>query len=206
MIAHLKGTLAAREASSVILDVNGVGYRLYVPVSAPCLAAPIGEPVTLYTVMTVREDAITLYGFPTPAERDLFTMLTSVTGVGPRIGLSMLSVLAPAEIAQAIARGDTTSLTRVPGVGPKLAQRLAYELGDRMTHALAEFTAQAAAGPGRAPQPRTLDDAIEALIALGYGRTDARKAAEAALREAPDGADAAALVRLALRALSGAGR
>ncbi|MGC8669043.1 MAG: Holliday junction branch migration protein RuvA [Chthonomonadales bacterium] len=206
MIAHLKGTLAAREANSVVLDVGGVGYRVHVPVSASCLVAPLGEQVALYTVMAVREDAITLYGFAAPTERDLFTMLTSVAGVGPRIGLSMLSVLPAADLARAIARGDTATLTRVPGVGPKLAQRLAYELGDRMEHALPEFAAGEPPGQGAATQPRTLDDAIEALIALGYGRTDARKAAEKAAGEVEGAADAALLVRHALRILSAAGR
>jgi len=206
MIAQLTGTLAAREANSVVLDVHGVGYRVHVPVSSPVFLARPGDRVSLHTVMAVREDAITLYGFSTPLERDLFLMVTGVSGVGPRIGLSMLSVLSPADLARAIANGDTACLTRVPGVGPKLAQRLAYELGDRMAHALPELTAEEARGAAAAPEARAVDDAIEALIALGYNRTDARKAAEQAAREAAGAAEAAVLVRNALRALSSAGR
>src|SRR5215471_13947274 len=124
MIAHLSGTVARIEANnnSVVLDVNGVGYRVQVPLGVLSSLPEVGGKAMLYTLMVVREDDITLYGFSTMDEQRTFQILTGVTGVGPKVGLSMLSVLDVGELARAISSNDTRALTKIPGVGPKLAQ------------------------------------------------------------------------------------
>ena len=132
MIAFLRGKVVASEANSVVLDVAGVGYRAFVPLNVLSTLAETGQEATLHTVMTVREDDISLYGFATVEEREIFQIVTSVTGVGAKIGLSMLSVMDSAELARSISGNDVKALTKIPGVGPKLAQRIVLELGERM--------------------------------------------------------------------------
>jgi Holliday junction DNA helicase RuvA len=173
VIAKLKGTVDAIDGDSAVIDVNGVGYL--VSASARTLRdLVVGGPATLLVETIVREDAIALYGFLETAERDWFRILTTVQGVGARVALSILSTLAPQEIARAIAAQDRASLSRAAGVGPKLAARLATELKDK------------AAAFGVAPAPsRAVDagpavaggsvneDAVSALVNLGYRRVEA---------------------------------
>src|SRR5438105_4098501 len=132
MISQLTGVVAGTEANSVVLDVGGVGYRVFVPSSVLSSLPETGGATTLYTVMTVREDDISLFGFAGVEERQVYQLLTSVTGVGPKVGLAMLSVYSVDELARAISGNDTKELGKIPGVGPKLAQRVALELGERM--------------------------------------------------------------------------
>jgi Holliday junction DNA helicase RuvA len=203
VIAHLTGTVARVDANSVVVDVNGVGYRALVPVSVLDSLPPEGEKVSLFTTMIVREDDITLYGFRTSEEQSVFQSLIGVTGVGPKVALSLLSVLEGPALASAIASGDSRALTRVPGVGPKLAQRIVLELGDAMARFAFEQRVQSlteARGPAGS---QTFEDIVEALVNLQYSRTDARKAAEKVLAEAGDAADVPRLIRDALNVLSG---
>jgi len=173
MIAKLKGVVDAVDTDSAIVDVGGVGYL--VSASAKTLRdLVVGQPATVLVETIVREDAIALYGFLETAERDWFRILTTVQGVGARVALSILSTLAPDEIARAIAAQDRATLSRPAGVGPKLAARLATELKDK---AAAFGIAAPAPGASASTSPVSTgslnEDAVSALVNLGYRRVDA---------------------------------
>jgi Holliday junction DNA helicase RuvA len=202
MIAFLRGKVVATEANSVVLDVGGVGYRAFVPLSVLSGLPEAGGETTLHTVMAVREDDISLYGFASPEEREVFQIVTSVTGVGAQIGLSMLSVMDSAELARAIAGSDVKALTRIPRVGPKLAQRVALELGERMAQYAFSRRIETLQAGQTAEQNAIFEDIAEALVSLGYSRADSRKAAERALASNPN-RTTAELMRDALNMLTG---
>lgn len=203
MIAQLTGSVLRTDPNSVVVDVHGVGYRAFVPLSVLSSLPAAGGKVSLFTTMIVREDDITLYGFRTQEEQDVFQALIGVAGVGPKVALSLLSVFEGPTLAQAIASGDTKALTRVPGVGPKLAQRIALELGDHMARLAFDRKVEGVAGATPTPGGQAFDDVVEMLVSLQYNRTDARKAAERALTEAGGDADVPDLIRKALSILSG---
>ncbi len=201
MIAQLTGRIAVKEINSVVLDVGGVGYRLSVPLSVTENLASSSETVTLYTHLVVREDELTLYGFLNQDELKVFEMLIGVNGVGPKVALSLLSASHADELARAIANRELSSLTRTPGVGPKLAQRLILELADRMAEISLEAKIVALTGkPDQGTVQR--DDVMEALINLGYSRADARRAADIAISNFPLTDDHAAVIRAALNWLT----
>jgi holliday junction DNA helicase RuvA len=194
MIAHLKGRLEATGIDHAVIDVGGVGYL--VGASARTLAAlgPVGEAATLFTEMLVAEDSIRLVGFARPDERDWFRLLTGVQGVGARVALAILSALDPAEISRAVAAQDKAMIARANGVGPKLAERIVRELKDKVGAVAlgpAGGTAPVAAGVAQ--------DAVSALLNLGFRPADAHAAVGAAEEELGAGATLDALVRLALR-------
>lgn len=193
MIARLSGLLAETSSDSAVLDVGGVGYL--VQLSAPTLNAigPIGGEVLLLTELQVREDAWTLFGFGSAAERDAFRALTSIQGVGGRLALAILSVLSPDELARAVRQEDKAMIGRANGVGPKLAARIANELQGKLG-------AVAGLGAG-APTPRggAAADALSALGNLGFKPADASAAVNAAQDELGSDASLDALVRLALK-------
>lgn len=195
MIAHLNGHLAATGIDHAVIDVNGVGYL--VGASARTLAAlgALGEFVTVHTEMLVSEDSIRLMGFASAEERDWFRLLTGVQGVGAKVALAILSTLSPAEIQTAIARADAAMVARANGVGPKLAQRIVNELKDK-----AGGIAIGSGGAGTAiPAGSTANDAVSALLNLGFKPAEASNAVNAASDELGPGASLDALVRLALR-------
>ena len=174
MIAKLKGTVDVIDGDSAVIDVNGVGYL--VAASARTLRDLVaGDPASILVETIVREDAIALYGFIETAERDWFRILTTVQGVGARVALSILSTLSPQDIARAIAAQDRASLSRAPGVGPKLAARLATELKDKA----AAFGVAPAASKATEIAPSAMaggsvnEDAVSALVNLGYRRVEA---------------------------------
>lgn len=193
MIARLTGTLAETAADHLVIDVNGVGYLAYASARTLGAVGPVGGSVLLLTEMQVREDAITLFGFGSASERDWFRLLTGVQGVGGRVALAILSVLDPNELSRAIAGGDKAMIARANGVGPKLAQRIAMELRDKVSGV--------ALGPGAAPAPAgsASADAVSALANLGFRATEASAAVAAASDELGPDASLDALVRLALR-------
>ena len=202
MIARLKGIVESIDGDSAVIDVNGVGYL--VAASARTLRdLVVGGPATLLVETIVREDAIALYGFLATAERDWFRILTTVQGVGARVALSILSTLAPDEIARAIAAQDRSTLSRPAGVGPKLAARLATELKDK---AAAFGIAPAAPGgqPGVpvAPSGSVNEDAVSALVNLGYKRVEAFGAVARATQRMGADAKIDAVIRAALQELS----
>ncbi len=206
MIARLKGIIDSKGEDSLVIDVGGVGYL--VECSARTLSAlpPPGEPAEVFTRMLVSENAIRLVGFATAAERDWYILLSDVQGVGPKVALALLSALSSAELTSAIAMSDAAMLARAQGVGPKLAKRICLELKDRVP-SFAGAAADAAAtaqvsGALEADAPSAAADAVSALVNLGYGQAQAGAAVATALKEAGGEADAARLIRLALKALA----
>lgn len=170
MIGFLRGRLAAKHPPALLLDVNGVGYELEAPMSTFYGLPAVGAEVGLHTHLVVREDAHVLFGFGTERERALFRELIKVSGVGPRIALGILSGASVEEFHRCVETEDTASLTRIPGIGRKTAERLIVEMRDRL-QALASGQAFAprgsqAAAPGAAPSPQA--EAFSALVALGY--------------------------------------
>lgn len=199
MIAHVIGELSLVEADHVVIDVGGVGYKVYAPLSVIAVMPKPGAKTKLFTYTHVKEDAITLFGFTVKDQQNLFELLLTVTGVGPKVALNILSVLQVEDIVEAISRDDYLSLNRVPGVGNKMAQRIALELKEKIaTLAWVERAKKAAAPAERA----LLEDVVEGLMALGYDRQKARKAAEQALGSATDKKDTSEVLRLALRTLT----
>ncbi len=198
MIARLAGRVAAIEDAACILDVNGVGYL--VQASTRTLAALPAAPAiaTLLVETHVREDAILLYGFADPAERDWFRLLTTVQGVGGKVALGVLSALAPRDLAAAILAGDRDSLTRAPGVGPRLAARLLTELREKAGGMPA--TAGLPAPPPIAAG--VAEDALSALVNLGYRRAEAQPALARVLDRLGADAPIGTLIRDTLRELA----
>ena len=199
MIAQLTGRVEALADGTCVLDVNGVGYLVHAS-SRTLAALPQPPAITRLLVEThVREDAILLYGFAEAAERDWFRLLTTVQGVGGRVALSVLSALSPRDLVGAIAAGDRTSLTRAPGVGARLAARLVTELRDK---AGAMPSSSGLPAPTAAPTGGPQDDALSALINLGYRRQEAQPAIARTAERLGDGASLDALIREALRELA----
>lgn len=198
MIRSLKGLLASVGPDAAVVEVAGVGLLVHASVQTLAALPAPGGPVALSTHLVVREDALDLYGFGSDEERELFLAFVGVSGVGPRLALALCGLDRPDALRHAIAVGDAAHLQRAPGVGKRTAERLVVELRDRVG-ALATVAAppgaRPATGAGGAAGP--LADAREGLIALGFGPDEAAYA----LRDAPDGLDAAALVRHGLTRL-----
>ncbi|MGE5547359.1 MAG: Holliday junction branch migration protein RuvA [Solirubrobacterales bacterium] len=206
MIAKLKGLIDSLGDDFAVVDVNGVGYL--VACSARTLARlQQGTAASLHIETQVREDAINLFGFLDEGEREWFRLLTTVQGVGAKVALAILSVAAPEQLLQTIAAQDKTVLTRANGVGPKLAVRILTELKDKAGKiALGGFAPATAAVAAAAPMPAegggVLEDAVSALVNLGYRRLEAFEAVGQASRELPEGADASTLIRAALKRMA----
>jgi Holliday junction DNA helicase RuvA len=191
VIALLTGTVAAASLGEVVLDVGGVGYRVLVAPGS--VTTDVGATATLHTHLAVREDALTLYGFPTPAARGLFTTLLGVTGVGPKLALAAIGTLGADGLRRAMVTEDVAALTVVPGVGKKGAQRMILELRER----LGSVTGDGVPGaPGVGPTDAR-GEVREALAALGYGTREV----QAAIDGLPDDGEAEDLLRDALRSL-----
>ncbi len=207
MIGKLKGIVDAIGESHCIVDVHGVGYE--VQASARALRQmQLGEPVSLTIDTHVREDAIRLYGFASEIERTWFRTLQNVQGVGAKVALACLGVLSPSELANAIALGDWSSIERTPGVGKKLAQRIAAELKDKAPAlavgdlGAATPVAGASATVSSVPSAAASAEAISALTNLGYQPVQAGQAVAVAIKELGDDADTAALIRRGLKELA----
>jgi Holliday junction DNA helicase RuvA len=196
VIAHLRGAILEKHPNRVVVDVGGVGYDVAVPLSTFYVLGERGADVSLRVHTHVREDAIALFGFATPVELDLFERLISISGIGPKVGLAVLSGIEPAELIGAIERGDLARLTAIPGVGKKTSERIVLELKDRLPRAQA---APVAAG---ADAPALRDDLLSALVNLGYHRPLAEKAVEAALKAAGRDAGFERTLKQALRELA----
>jgi holliday junction DNA helicase RuvA len=196
VIARLTGTVLERTATAVVLDVRGVGYLVHVTPGADI--PPRGQQVTLHTSLQVREDAMTLYGFTSAAELGLFELLLTSSGVGPRLALAALGTHRPDVLRTAIAADDQATLTAIPGVGRKVAQRLVLELKDKVG------VVAVVAGDAGAATPATLpagaaEEARDALVALGYSASEVAGALAAVGQDATE--DSAELLRAALRHL-----
>jgi len=181
VIARLSGTVLEKHPNRVVVDVAGVGYDVQVPLSTFYGLGEPGAGVTLRVHTHVREDAIALYGFASPLEQDLFERLISISGIGPKLALAVLSGIDPGELVRAIRTQDVARLTRIPGVGKKTAERIGLELKDRLPH-----TAAAGAPPESSESGGLRDDLLSALANLGYQRAGAEKAVDTVLKKAPD--------------------
>ena len=199
MIASLTGVVAGVETDRVIVDVGGVGYLVFASGRTLGQMPPVGGDVRLMIETHVREDHIHLYGFATGAERDWFRLLTTVQGVGARVGLAILSVLTPEELTLAIAAQDRAALTRADGVGPKLATRILTELREKVDAVGAAESAADAAGAG---DGLPANDAVSALVNLGYGRTEAFTAVNRASKTLGDAASVETLITASLKELA----
>ncbi len=189
MLGRLTGTLAEKSPPQVLIDVNGVGYEVDVPMSSFYNLPGLGERITLLTHFVVREDAQLLYGFLTHDERATFRLLVKISGVGPRTALSILSGLSVADLAQAVSLQESNRLVKVPGIGKKTAERLLLELKGKLGDALTTPRSAASDMQG---------DILQALIALGYSDREAA----AALKALPPEVGVADGIKLALKALA----
>jgi holliday junction DNA helicase RuvA len=181
VIARLSGTVLEKQPNRVVVDVAGVGYDVQVPLSTFYGVGEPGAAITLRVHTHVREDAISLFGFASPLEQDLFERLIAINGIGPRLALAVLSGIDPGELVRAIRTQDVARLTRIPGVGKKTAERIGLELKDRLPHA-------AAGGAFETIEPGSAlrDDLLSALANLGYQRGAVEKAVDAVLDKTPD--------------------
>lgn len=206
MIAKLTGILDSAREGQAVIDVNGVGYLVFCSARTLASLPPRGQAASLAIETHVREDHIHLYGFANDAEREWFKLLTTVQGVGAKVGLAILSVLSPTEIAQAIVAGDRTAVARADGVGPKLAQRVVTELKDKagsigLSHGMPVATATFGKPAEGAEEDAELADAVSALVNLGYKRVEAFGAVSNASRKLGRKFAAADLIRAGLKEL-----
>lgn len=174
MISYLRGRLLRREPTHVVIDVGGVGYGLQIPLSTFYRLPDEGEEVELLVYTYAHNEGLSLYGFSSPKERELFKMMISVRGVGPRVALTLLSGMAAEELEEALVAGDTERLRRIPGIGKRIAERMVFELGEKISS-------------GKKEPPESLlpsfRDAVAALVQLGFNRTAAKGAVSSVIRE-----------------------
>ncbi len=201
MIAHLDGILIQKTTQSVIVDNGGIGYEVFVPLSTFYALPDKDERVGLHIYTHVREDALILFGFKSPLEKEIFLMLISVSGIGPKLAINILSGIGPDDLLEAMAHGDALRLQSIPGVGKKTAERIALELKDK---------ALGVRGDSEAPpakivtdeDKRIFNDALSALLNLGYPPKSAKRAVEKALNRVKD-VSLENLIKEALRLLAG---
>ena len=180
MIAFLRGRVLDKHPNRLIVDVQGVGYEVHVPLSTYYDVGDEGTDVALRVHTHVREDALLLYGFLTTLEQQVFERLIGISGIGPKLAISVLSGIEPRELVGAVTRGDVARLTAIPGIGKKTAERIVLELKDRLQQFAAVPAAEAAAPASAAD--RLHDDLVSALVNLGYHRPQAEKAVESTLK------------------------
>lgn len=178
MYAYFKGKIAAKDSDLAIIEVGGIGYNIRISTGTASLLPAVGEEAKLYTYTAVREDAITLYGFLTKDDLDMFRLLIGVNGIGPKGGQNILSVISPDELRFAILSGDAKMIAKAPGIGGKTAQRIILDMRDKVSM---EDILQADASEGRmdVSVSNGAREAVEALTALGYGQTEATRAVKA---------------------------
>ncbi|AEY65284.1 Holliday junction branch migration protein RuvA [Clostridium sp. BNL1100] len=200
MFAYIKGTVEVKNNDSIIVETGGIGYRIFTALSTINNMGQPGTPVKIYTHYYVREDIAALYGFGTVEELAMFEMLLAVSGVGPKAAISLISTLSPSRFALAVVSQDTKSLTKAPGIGMKMAQRIILELKDKISKE--QLTASIpAAGPENswAPGDSVLSEAVSALMVLGYGSVEASSIISGIYEEGMSVED---LIKKALKSLS----
>jgi len=195
MIARVRGELVHKNTEGAVVDCGGVGYGLALSAASLGQLGPIGSQVTLFVHTHLTQEALRLYGFTTPEERQAFVILIGTTGVGPKLALAILSTMPTEELYEVVSRGDKTMLTRIPGVGPKKAERLLVELKDRLPRITG-------AGTARPMVSDVATDLASALVNLGFLPAEAERLARQAVEANAQEKDLATLVRMALRASS----
>lgn len=198
MIAYLKGELVTIETDYIIIDVNGVGYKVNVPASTIGKLPPCGNPVLVNTLLIVREDSQQLYGFLSKKEQDIFELLISISGIGPKGALAILSGVAIEELSKAIIQENLAMLTKIPGIGKKTAQRIVIELKDKLAK---EETQDIEGSIITIGDDNGLADAAEALIALGYSYNEAKNVIRKVKSKQPD-AQVEEIIKIALKELA----
>ncbi len=201
MIAHLNGILLQKSTQSVIIDNAGIGYEVFVPLSTFYALPDRNERVVLHIYTHVREDALILFGFKTLLEKDIFLMLISVSGIGPKLAINILSGIGPDDLLEAMAHGDALRLQSIPGVGKKMAERIALELREKALGVRGDLEAP----PAKIvtdEDKKVFDDALSALLNLGYPAKSAKKFVEKALNSAED-VSLENLIKESLRLLAG---
>ncbi len=199
MFAHIEGVVAEKAADTIVMDVHGVGFLLNVSGATLAAAPAVGERMRLYCTLSVREDALELFGFYSREEKRMYERLRGVSGVGPRMAMQLLSAMSVRDLSVALASGDAHALTRVPGIGKKTAQRLVLELRDKIDETALTGTAVAPAAAASGPQA----EAVAALVALGFTSAEAARAVGQVAEQTDD---ANRLIFLALKGSdSGAG-
>lgn len=202
MIYSLTGILALKTPDEVVIECGGVGYLVGIPATVSGVLPAVGEKATLYTYMNVSDNGVSLFGFASQEEREMFLMLTTVSGVGPKVGVAILSALPPAKIVLAIGTGDYKALTAASGVGPKLAQRLVLELKDKMAKGIGEGGLSFADVPmpgSTAGAGGVASQAVQALVSLGYTEGEAVRAVAKIDTSLP----VAEMIRIALQGIGG---
>ena len=200
MYAFIEGEVCEKLNGSLVLLASGVGYQLNCSNNTLMAAPALGEKMRCWTYLSVREDAMELFGFATREEKEMFLQLTSVSGIGPKTALGVLGSMPLKDLNLAILLGDVNALSRAPGIGKKTAQRIALELKDKISQADVSAAVPAQSASVSALSPDAVTEAIEALTALGYSSTEARNAITA-VRDQTDKPEE--LIRLALRAMAG---
>ncbi len=201
MYAYVKGTLVQKKEEFVVVETGGIGYRVFCIPPMQDRIGRIGDTVCVYTYLYVREDTFALYGFPSQEEHDMFVMLLQVSGIGPKVALAITAQVQPSQFALAVITGDLKRLTQVKGVGKKGAERLILELKDKLKGFAFEGTGSSGidmADMEMPTDPVLMQEAMSAMVVLGYSAQEARKAVSASYKE---GMQVEELIRLSLRAL-----
>lgn len=196
MYEYLKGKLISQDPLKVVVDINGIGYKLHVPLSSLSHLPPLGKEVIFYTKFVVREDSQTLYGFTSPQERNLFEKVINVSGIGPKTGLALLGHLDSVQFNQAIQVGDVRLISKVPGIGKKTAERLIIEMRDHLDSPNLIAPAIGALSSGK---NSVVTDALQGLMSLGYSAIQAQKAIQSVIKKIGEPSDAAQLITHALK-------
>ncbi len=199
MFSYLKGTLISYSSLHAIVDIQGIGYQIFIPCSTLCQLPSIGENIQFYTSLVIREFSHTLYGFLTIQERDVFEILINITGIGPKLALSLIGHLSLSELKTAIMHQDFPSLCKVPGIGKKIAERLVIELRDKLPATLLPQPSDLTVQTWQNPKTLQAQDAILALVNLGYNQSTAQKAIKQSLKELPEDVGLAELITIALK-------
>ena len=201
MIARLSGILIEKSITQCVVDVNGAGYRVIVPLTTFYELPEIGQPVVIHIHTHVREDAIHLYGFHAQEEREVFQLMISVSGIGPKLAINILSGIAAGELVRAVTEEDLKRLTGIPGVGKKTAERMILELKDKAIKLGREGSAVGTVAFKTGDQVK--DDALSALVNLGYKGSAVKDVVDRIMRETPEPPSLDQLLKQALRALAG---
>lgn len=199
MIAYVKGILIQATPISAIVECHGLGYSIFIPASTFSKLPQIHEEVILYTSFVVRELSHTLYGFVNVQDRDLFDALMNVTGIGPKTALSVIGHLTAYELHQAISNHDITSISKVPGIGKKTAERLIIEMRDKISTIIPFDPSGFAVHSKSDPKTQQISDAMSALVNLGYNQMTAQKAIKKTLQDVPDSISLSELITISLK-------
>ncbi len=201
MIEYLRGKIADIDINRVVIDVNGVGYVLTISDSTASLLPGVGEEAKIYSFLSVREDGVTLYGFPSYDDLGIFKQLITVSGIGPKGALAILSVLTPDDLRFAILSGDSKAIAKAPGIGKRTAERVILDLKDRIGAESSENALMSGSSPTPSVNESSRDEAVEALVALGYSSADAYRAVKEASAAIGGDTETDTLLKAALKVI-----